>query len=442
MPIRTVPGTDLTYYLIAFDGDGRERTDDPAGTMSERAAAALGSEPFTDVFLFSHGWQGDVPKAVDQYDNWTRTMAQAPADVERARRARPGFRALLIGLHWPSLPWGEETLPSASFAAGPGTGAPLERRIDDYAERLADTPAAREALRTIFDAAMQDVAPPTMPEHVRVAYQVLNQEAGLEAEGPAAPPGADREAFDPEAVYEAAQEDQAVNFAPGWVGGLLTPLRLLSFWKMKDRARRFGETGASELLAALQRAAGGRDVRFHLMGHSFGCIAASALVAGPGGRGRLVQPVDSLTLVQGAMSLWSYCTEIPSAPGQAGYFRGVVTDNKVRGPILTTRTPFDTAVGRFYPLGAGVRQQVSFAPGELPKYGAVGAFGLRGPGLAVEDKAMLTVDRDYGFQPRHVYNIECSEYIRQGSGADGAHGDFLHPEVAHAVWEAALASLA
>jgi pimeloyl-ACP methyl ester carboxylesterase len=188
----------------------------------------------------------------------------------------------------------------------------------------------------------------------------------------------------------------------------------------------------------LQRAAGERDVRFHLMGHSFGCIAASALVAGPKGCGQLVRPVESLTLVQGAMSLWSYCTDIPATPGQKGYFRSVVADRKVRGPILTTRTPFDTAVGRFYPLGAGVRQQVSFAPGELPTYGAVGAFGLRGSGLTADDKAMLPTNQTYGFQPGHVYNLECSEYIRQGSGADGAHGDFLHPEVAHAVWEAAL----
>jgi hypothetical protein len=138
------------------------------------------------------------------------------------------------------------------------------------------------------------------------------------------------------------------------------------------------------------------------------------------------------------MSLWSYCTEIPPAPGQAGYFRSIVAEHRVRGPILTTRTPFDTAVGRFYPLGAGARQQVSFVPGELPKYGAVGAFGLRGPGPAIEDQDMLPVDQRYGFQPGRVYNLECSAYIRQGSGADGAHGDFLHPEVAHAVWEAAL----
>ena len=31
MPIEQIPGSDLRYYLVAFDGEGRERTDDPAG---------------------------------------------------------------------------------------------------------------------------------------------------------------------------------------------------------------------------------------------------------------------------------------------------------------------------------------------------------------------------------------------------------------------------
>ncbi len=36
MPIETVPGTELTYYLIAFDAAGRERTDEP-GRLDEPA---------------------------------------------------------------------------------------------------------------------------------------------------------------------------------------------------------------------------------------------------------------------------------------------------------------------------------------------------------------------------------------------------------------------
>ena len=438
MPIRTVPDTDLTYYLISFDAEGHERSDDPDGQMSRRAAKLLASEPITDVFMVSHGWQGDVPAAIRQYDRWIAAMASCTADIERARQVRPGFRPLIIGLHWPSLAWGDEELPDASVAFAPGTAPPVARLIDEYAERIADTPAARAALATIFAAAMEDIAPPTLPPEVREAYAVLNREAALGSDGEGAAPGADREPFDPEQAYQAAVEEEAISFGRAGLGGLLTPLRLLSFWKMKDRARRFGESGAFALLGELQRAAPAeRDVRFHLSGHSFGCIVVSAVLAGPGGEGTLARPVDSAALLQGALSLWSYCDSIPPVPERRGYFRSVVADRKVRGAIITTQSEFDTAVGRLYPLGAGVRRQVEYRPGEYPKYGALGTFGVRGLDSGVVDLEMLPADAPYQFAPGTIYNLESSRFIREGRGPSGAHSDIVRPEVAHAIWSAA-----
>jgi hypothetical protein len=169
---------------------------------------------------------------------------------------------------------------------------------------------------------------------------------------------------------------------------------------MKDRARKFGESGAHQLLSDLMQVAAGRDVKFHLMGHSFGCIAVSATVAGPAGS-TLPKPVDSMALIQGALSLWSYCSNIPEAPGTPGYFHPLVADNRVRGPIVTTQSSFDRAVGTWYPWAAGVKGQVSFAPGSLPKYGAVGAFGVRGPGTEGEDRVIIRADHAYNFETPH-----------------------------------------
>jgi len=109
---------------------------------------------------------------------------------------------------------------------------------------------------------------------------------------------------------------------------------------------------------------------------------------------------------------------------------------EIAGPIITTQSEFDTAVGRFYPLGAGIRQQVAFVPGELPTYGGLGTFGARGPGLEIVDLKMLPADGSYPFEPGVIYNLESSQFIREGGGPSGAHGDILRPEVAHAVWEA------
>lgn len=171
------------------------------------------------------------------------------------------------------------------------------------------------------------------------------------------------------------------------------------------------------------------------MGHSFGCIVVSAMTAGPSAAAAVV-PVDSLALVQGAFSLWSYTSAIPYGSGGPGYFRRVL-DGRVRGPIVVTRTSFDRAVGTWYPWAAGSARQVDFAGTDLPKYGAVGAFGVRGPGIEMVDLTLGAIDADYGFEPGKLYNFQCSAVINEGGGFAGAHGDFAKPQVAHAVWQAA-----
>ena len=106
------------------------------------------------------------------------------------------------------------------------------------------------------------------------------------------------------------------------------------------------------------------------------------------------------------------------------------------GAILTTQSKRDTAVGRFYPIAAGVARQVNFAPGDkLPKYGGIGAFGLQGPGLSLHDLPIGDAAQSYGFERGHVYNLECTNVIKDGTGASGAHSDIAKPEVAHALWE-------
>ena len=451
MPIDHVPGYDLTYYLAAFDKHGRERTDDPhgaGGSLSERLfhdiEAASGHRPFTDVFVFSHGWKGDVPAARDQYTRWAATMAGCATDVDRMKASRPGFRPLLVGLHWPSLPWGDESaIATASFGmtpgpagqTAPGPGDAIEALVEVYADRIVDTPTAREALRVILTSAMQDASPAFLPDDVRRAYRVLDDESGLGSTGAAGDPGSDRRPFDAEERYQAAREADLASFGTSGIGGILSPLRQLSFWKMKDRARTFGEGGAAHLVASVQRAAG-PEARLHLMGHSFGCIVMSGVLNGPGGAPVLAAPVHSLGLVQGALSLWSYCSDIPVAAGHPGYFRAVVERGMVAGPVITTQSRYDTAVGRFYPIAAGLAGQVAFGP-DYPRFGGLGTFGVRGPGCDVVNLAMLPADGRYAFAPGRIYNLDASGFINGGEGPSGAHSNIDRPPVAHALWAAA-----
>jgi hypothetical protein len=444
MPIRklSVNDQEQEYYLISFDAEGNERTDEPDGMMSQRIIDVLANEPITDVFLISHGWLGDLDSAINQYDRWIGVTVEQNADIERMKQIRPGFLPLLIGVHWPSLPWGNEELKSLSTSFEASAISPVEQLVDRYAERIANTDTARRALHKIFSAAMDDIAPDELPSDVIEAYRVLDNEAAIGGEGVDAAPGSDREPFDPESIFEEAEEDE-VNFGNFSLGGLLAPLRMISFWKMKDRGRKIGESGGFKLLTSMQEAAS-QSVRFHFMGHSFGCIVVSAILAGPNGKGILARPVNSVVLVQGALSLWSYCSDIPDAPGRAGYFHPIIADKKVLGPIITTHSQLDTAVGKMYPLGAGVAGQVEFPvkPGEppkFPKYGGLGAFGARGKSLEIVDRDMLPLNTSYQFEAGKIYNLKSDKFISKSDGSlGGSHNDIARPEVSHAVWEAAM----
>ena len=149
-----------------------------------------------------------------------------------------------------------------------------------------------------------------------------------------------------------------------------------------------------------------------------------------------------MLLVQGAFSLWSYCKSIPSSPKEAGYFQRLMAEGAVAGPIVATQSEHDTAVGRLYPLAAGVAGQVAMAPGdELPKYGSVGTWGLQGAGVEAQTIELKTADQAFPFAAGGIYNLECSGIIKNGGGMAGAHNDISHPELGHAFWTAAMATL-
>ncbi|MGW6130212.1 hypothetical protein ACWFNE_09315 [Cellulomonas sp. NPDC055163] len=450
MSLERSPDHDVPYHLVAFDREGTERAG-AAGPASAALVDAVELEEPTDVFLFSHGWNSGPRDALDQYGAWVDAMAARDVDRARLHDRTGGFRPLLVGLHWPSKAWADEDLTSLAYgvdavqrpaASGvPQDTAPSEHQqgglgpaTEEYLESLGDDETTQAALRTILAAAHDDAAPPTLPPEVRRAYETIDTNLAFGAAGAGAPPGADREPFDAEETYQAGlllDVVDAVSFGGLSMGGLLAPLRVLSFWAMKRRALHFGENAAARLLATLQRTAG-PETRVHVAGHSFGCIVACAAVsraAIEGGGGR---PVTTLVLLQGAMSHWSFSDDIPARPGHPGYFHGLVRDSLVSGPVLVTTSVHDRALRSFYPLGAGARAQVEYGTA-LPLYGAVGTFGTNGPGLRVVRERVEDVGDAYAFEGGTVYNLNADAVIANGSGPSGAHSDIARPEIARAV---------
>ena len=438
MPFRQTSDTHTPYGLIAFDKNGAERRDDPDGVnglMSERLLETAGSLRPSNIFLFSHGWKGDIASAIDQYNRWIDAMARLNTDISRMG---PGFRPLWIGLHWPSQPWGEEDLGAAGSFDVSATQAAAPTQLDAYLDRLNlnDSLRARELLGVIFRENRVNAGAAALPENVVEAYDELSAMIGYQSQGAGADPAADNAPFDAQAAFQ-SMNSAGVSFGGGFLGGLLGPLRQLSFWTMKKRARTVGEVGMHDFVGKLQGVA--PQARVHLMGHSFGCIVVSSICGGPKGTTALPRPIDSLALVQGAVSLWSYADNIPSTGG-AGYFNTAYHRPAVSGPIMTTRSRFDIACGAFYPAAVSlVLQSPSFAiDPSLIVWGALGAFGIQGiPGVV--DQPMLNETGDYRFENK-IYNLESSEFIKKMDGASGAHSDIDGPQVAHALWQAALAA--
>ena len=166
----------------------------------------------------------------------------------------------------------------------------------------------------------------------------------------------------------------------------------------------------------------------------------SGAVRGPG---ELAQspaaPRDSLFLVQGAVSLWAFSDEVPESIGVGrGYLADVITPEFVSGPIVATRSKWDYAVGKFYPLAVGIAGQFLLGD-DLPKYGGIGTFGIQGVKGAVELPALERGSRtDAAFARHTVYNIDASAVIAKLEGASGAHNDLAHSELSWLGWNAAL----
>lgn len=435
MPYQTSKDTHTRYALIAFDEHGQERTDDPegvAGKFSDRILADAAANPPSNVFFFSHGWKGDIPSAIEQYDAWIDAMVKLDAD---RNRMGPGFRPLWIGLHWPSLAWGEESFGGSSFDTVAGGIAEFREQC---LAQFGDTPEVRAELDIIFKEHEVNAAAMAMPQHVVDAYNRLAAIIGYNGTGPGSAPEAEGKPFDPEASFDATNE--GADFAGGgFLGPLVGPLRQLTFWTMKRRARTIGEGGMHDFISRLQKTFPKTPV--HLMGHSFGCVIVSSILGGRDGRTPLPRPVDSLALVQGALSLWAYADRIKDPIGGTGYFNAAFRHPAVAGPIVVTRSRNDAAVGKAYPFAVAlVLSNPDFAPDEeltpasLPIYGGIGTFGVRGYN-GVIDTPMLQANAEYGFKAGRIYNLKSDAFIPDHNGIRG-------PEVAHAIWQAAQAALA
>ena len=156
-----------------------------------------------------------------------------------------------------------------------------------------------------------------------------------------------------------------------------------------------------------------------IVGHSFGgrVVTAAAAALAP------QTPGVSLTLLQAAYSHNGLAAKFDGE--HDGFFRTVVADSRVSGPIVITHTKNDKAVGVAYPLASRIANDKAAAFGDAnDPYGGMGRNGAQKTDKVADAPRQLLdlgelIDQPYLFRPGAVYNLNADRFIADHSNITG-----------------------
>ena len=390
-----LPGVDFESWLLKFDKRGACASPKTRDALLARLQAV----PQTPVILFSHGWNNEFGDATALYAAFLRHL-QAHFEAGAPGPRRP----LFVGVVWPStwLSWdqGPRIAAAASGDAADGAERALQQEL---AEALPDE-VARERLHRLFG--LPRLTREQGAELARLVSSalgaMLTQEGGDGAEAAAPDPGTVLSGLEAlQGLAPAASDgggdelggggtiDGGSRRPPQHAGALafLDPrgaLRLASVYQMKDRAGTVGWHGVSRLIDDILATS---KAPLHTVGHSYGAkVVLSAIAAATAAR-----QVETVLLLQPAVSHLGFAAEVPGREGGGGY-RTVPA--KVKRAILATysahdfplHTVFHRALRREDDLGELRIAGGATTAGHPPSpYAALGGYGPRGAGERLVD---------------------------------------------------------
>ncbi|WP_088346880.1 MULTISPECIES: hypothetical protein [Rhodomicrobium] len=387
----TVEGVSRPFYIIRFDASGQCISPQTREHMLRDLAAG----DYTDVLLFSHGWNNDWEDATGAYQRFVTGFHAFTGAQGRGLPA--SYKPLFVGVFWPSvslvLPW--EQAPN--IASAPGLedaaadpelaaiaellGEPERARFLALAGQTArlDTAQARELaglfvqiLNPLDDISLQPQPKLTADELLtvwRAAPPLSSPAAAGTGKADPAPDGAGMVGTHPPAAGPGAQAASFLDsLDPRWL------VRLATVRIMKDRA---GVVGANGVASLLQDLVAAKPARVRGIAHSYGAkLLLTALV-----RAELTRRLQSVLLLQPAVSYLSFAPD--AGQGRSGGFRPVLA--KIDQPILSTFSRADTPLYRIYHhavrRAADIGEMQIASDGVPSRYAALGGYGpapLRG----------------------------------------------------------------
>jgi hypothetical protein len=427
-------GSQLSMYVIPFDKEGRCEAPRTRDALLEDVRTG----GYTDVYLFSHGWNNDWLVATNRYRHFRNGYIQMR--VENALPMNRSYRPLLVGVYWPGvvLTTAGERPPQM---AGAGDTAVMDEEVEDYqgavrglaarvpgdrVERFYDL-AQRESLTEAEAAELAELVAPLYrtdddvewsqqpaPADVLEAWRTQREGAGGE-----------------EDLDDFGTVDGGAGGGPQAAGGIFgfdprVIVRVATVWQMKDRAGVVGRQGVGPMLNGIRQRT---DARLHLIGHSYGCkvlmsamLAADALDA---------QPADSLLLLQPAVNHLCFADRVPEMDVPGGYHSVL---DRVRQPVLTTYSAHDAALTKFFHVAlrrSGDRGELRAAADGPPSvFAALGGYGPRAVRYA-------TVEVRDVKQPYPELRAPGAPRVLavNGTRTISGHGDISNPSTWWALYE-------
>ena len=435
---QTVAG--FPFWKLEYNEDGQPEDAAQLDAFVDEVKA----QGLTDVFIFSHGWNNDPTTALSLYQRFFGEMRKLLDDtsIPKRRDAKIGT----AGVIWPSIKWpDDESAESAGGAVSLGAGdsggdlfeelkkvfkTDQQQRILADLEQLLDRKQRSEAALKQFKATLSQLVGKPGPKS--------SSPDNLEQRGVLAGDDNWREVF--EALADQEPEGDSTGGAAGfgdqfkrlW-NGAKAALRVATYWQMKERAGVVGKTGLALLIARLHEASPNLGV--HLLGHSFGARLVSYALAGlPESQVGSKSPVKSLFLLQGAFSHFTFAEALPFDKKRKGELVGMAS--RVDGPLLTTHSLKDLAVGTAYPLASVVAgQDAADQADTLFRWGAMGHDGAQA--VDAKQTQLLKPGAAYPFEAGKWTNLDANKVIINGGPPSGAHSDIVHP---HTAWAALAAA--
>ena len=426
---------NFPFWTLSFDENGKQ--DDTTAIAEFKQEVT--QQGITDLFIFSHGWNNDHSMAMELYEGFfgeVRKLLDDSAQPIR-RQAKVGT----AGVIWPAIKWPDaepiDTDGGAASMGGDTENSTLVSSLMNVYKTDAQQQLVME-LTALLQERPDELA--ALDQFKNKIAQLMTETIPKSTESGEAPPSSIEE-LNTSDLFQALAEGEEPDFsADGGAAGLSdtfgklwqgakAALRVTTYWTMKERAGIVGQQGLGPLINDVHAA--NPSLKIYLIGHSFGARLVSYALKGlPKTAIGNQSPVKLLYLLQGAFSHFAFADQLPFDTRRKGDLAGMAS--RVDGPLLTTFSVKDLAVGQAYRIASLLARQDASDVGDL----TFRWQGMGFDGAQAVDAAGATLGQPgtpYPFEKSKWINLDGNSVIVKGGLPSGAHSDIIYP---HTAWVA------